>query len=142
MSTILEEVLDDMHNIEYKELCRLTDELIESDKKLVEFSIFRDVSSDHDNWIVSAPDITSDKPIIDGEVVFISDYWRLIDHLTYNTESREIESRVYTNPTWKDIINAANEMLACTCQCSLFLEGLAPRGVANSVKRVEIEFGS
>jgi hypothetical protein len=142
MSAILEEVLDDMHNIEYKELNKRTCELIESNKKLVEFSIFRDVSSDIDEWVVSAPDITSTKPIIDGEVVFISDYWRLIDHLTYNTESREIESRVYTNPTWKDIINAANEMIACTCQCSLFLEGLAPRGVANGIKRIEIEFGS
>jgi len=97
MSAILEEVLDDMHNIEYKKLCNLTDELIESDKKLVEFSLFRDVSSDIDNWIVSAPDITSDKPIVDGEVVFISDYWRLTDHL--KPFSNEIESRVYTNPT-------------------------------------------
>ena len=140
MSAILEEVLDDMHNIEYKELCRLTDELIESDKKLVEFSIFRDVSSDNDNWIVSAPDVTSDKPIVDGEVVFFSDYWRLTDHL--KPFSNEIESRVYTNPTWKDIINAANEMIENTCVCSLFLEGLSPRGIANGVKRVEIEFGS
>jgi hypothetical protein len=129
-----------MHNIEYKELCRLTDELIESDKKLVEFSIFRDVSSDIDNWIVSAPDITSDKPIVDGEVVFFSDYWCLTDDL--KPFSNEIESRVYTNPTWKDIINAANEMIEKTCGYSLFLEGIAPRGVANGVKRVEIEFGS
>jgi len=140
MSAILEEVLDDMHNIEYKKLCNLTDELIESDKKLVEFSLFRDVSSDIDNWIVSAPDITSDKPIVDGEVVFISDYWRLTDHL--KPFSNEIESRVYTNPTWKDIINAANEMIEKTCECSLFLEGLSPRGIANGIKRVEIEFGS
>ena len=129
-----------MHNIEYKKLCNLTDELIESDKKLVEFSLFRDVSSDIDNWIVSAPDITSDKPIVDGEVVFISDYWRLTDHL--KPFSNEIESRVYTNPTWKDIINAANEMIEKTCECSLFLEGLSPRGIANGIKRVEIEFGS
>jgi hypothetical protein len=140
MSAILEEILDDMHNIEYKELCNLTDELIESDKKLVEFSLFRDVSSDIDNWIVSAPDITSDKPIVDGEVVFISDYWRLTDHL--KPFSNEIESRVYTNPTWKDIINAANEMIEKTCECSLFLEGLSPRGIANGIKRIEIEFGS
>lgn len=142
MSAILEEILDDMHDIGYKQLSRLTDELIESDKKLVEFSIFRDVSSDIDEWVVSAPDITSDKPIIDGEVVFFSDYWRLIDHLTYNTESREIVSRVYTNPTWKDIINAANVMIESTCQSTLYLEGLSPRGVANGIKRIEIEFGS
>jgi hypothetical protein len=140
MSAILEEVLDDMHDIEYKKLCNLTDELIESDKKLVEFSIFRDVSSNIDNWIISAPDITSTNPIINGEVVFFSDYWRLTDHL--KPHSREIVSRVYTNPTWKDIINAANEMVESTCQCSLFLEGLAPRGVANGIKRIEIEFGS
>lgn len=140
MSAILEEVLDDMHDIEYKQLCRLTDELIESDKKLVEFSIFRDVSSNIDNWIISAPDITSTNPIINGEVVFFSDYWRLTDHL--KPPSREIVSRVYTNPTWKDIINAANEMVESTCQYTLFLEGLSPRGVADGVKRVEIEFGS
>jgi len=140
MSAILEEVLDDMHNIEYKELNKRTCELIESDKKLVEFSIFRDVSSDIDNWVVSAPDITSDKPIIDGEVVFFSDYWRLTDHL--KPHSKEIESRVYTNPTWKDIINAANEMVENTCKYTLFLEGLSPRGVADGVKRIEIEFGS
>jgi hypothetical protein len=140
MSAILEEVLDDMHNIEYKELNKRTCELIESSKKLVEFSIFRDVSSDIDNWIVSAPDITSDKPIVDGEVVFFSDYWRLTDHL--KPYGKEIESCVYTNPTWKDIINAANEMVERTCQYTLFLEGLSPRGVAGGVKRIEIEFGS
>jgi hypothetical protein len=140
MSAILEKILDDMHDISYKHLSRLTDELIESDKKLVEFSIFRDVSSDIDEWVVSAPDIASNKPVIDGEVVFISDYWRLTDHL--KPYSNEIESRVYTNPTWKDIINAANEMIEKTCECSLFLEGLSPRGIANGIKRVEIEFGS
>jgi hypothetical protein len=140
MSAILEKVLDDMHDISYRQLSRLTDELIESDKKLVEFSIFRDVSSDIDEWVVSAPDITSDKPVIDGEVVFISDYWRLTDHL--KPFSNEIESRVYTNPTWKDIINAANEMIENTCECSLFLEGLSPRGIASGIKRIEIEFGS
>jgi hypothetical protein len=140
MSAILEEVLDDMHNTEYKELCRLTDELIESDKRFVEFSIFKDVSSSIDNWIVSVPDITSTKPIIDGEVVFFSDYWRLTDHL--KPRGREIESRVYANPTWKDIINAANEMIESTCQYTLYLEGLSPRGIANGIKRVEVEFGS
>ena len=140
MSAILEEVLDDMHDIGYKQLCRLTDELIESDKRFVEFSIFKDVSSHIDEWVVSAPDITSDKPIIDGEVVFFSDYWRLTDHL--KPRGREIESRVYANPTWKDIINAANEMIESTCQYTLYLEGLSPRGIANGIKRVEVEFGS
>lgn len=127
----------DLHNINYSELCTLTNKLIESDNKFIVFSVFDDVSYSEDNWIVAAPDITCDKPVIDGDVVFFSDYWRLTDHI----EEDEVVSKVYTNPTWKDIINAANEMLEQTCQYSLYFEGIAVRS-NGVVKRVKILFGS
>ena len=87
------------------------------------FSLFetnkeKDKGLDSGDWIVDHPDVWSDKPVFSGQVIFYSDYWRIADH--------KVESEIFTDPTWADIVNEANRQLidpevrdtAC-----LFLEG-------------------
>jgi hypothetical protein len=123
----------------YNDLQRIAQEMIDSDKALVEFSIFKDMGGRDDEWKVKAPNIESTKPVIEGDVVFYSDYWRVTD---YN-EGEKVYSVVYNNPTWKDIINATNNMLLRTCRYGLFLEGLTQLETnADGPKMICIEFGS
>ena len=123
----------------YHELQRKSKELIGREgKNLIEFSIFKDMGERNEEWVVKAPNITSSKPVIEGEVVFYSDYWRLTEH----NKGKEVHSKVYYNPTWKDIINAANDMLKETCKYGLFLEGLTQANNSANEKMVCIEFGS
>ena len=123
----------------YDDLQRKSNELIDGKKTLAEFSIFKDMGGRDEEWMVKAPDIESTKPVIEGDVVFYSDYWRLTD---YN-EGEKVYSIVYTNPTWKDIISAANNMLLRTCRYGLFLEGLTQLETSEEGhKMVCIEFGS
>lgn len=123
----------------YNDLKRKSNELIDDDKKLTEFSIFKDMGGRDEEWMVKAPDIESSKPVIEGDVVFYSDYWRLTD---YN-KGEKVHSVVYTNPTWRDIINAANNMLMRTCDYGLFFEGLTQLEInEDGYKMVCIEFGS
>ena len=123
----------------YNDLQRKSDELIDGEKNLIEFSIFKDMGGRDEEWMVKAPDIESTKPVIEGDVVFYSDYWRLTD---YN-EGEKVCSVVYTNPTWKDIINAANNMLKRTCKYGLFFEGLTQLETSEEGhKMVCIEYGS
>ena len=124
----------------YNDLQRITQEMIDSERKLIEFSIFKDtVSFNPDAWKVKSPNIESNKPVIEGDVVFYSDYWRLT---AYNKDEK-VFTTVYTNPTWRDIINAANNMLLRTCNYGLFLEGLTEDSKkVEGCKMVCVEFGS
>jgi hypothetical protein len=123
----------------YDDLQRKTNELIDGKKTLAEFSIFKDMGGRDEEWMVKAPDIESTNPVIEGDVVFYSDYWRLTD---YN-KGEKVYSVVYTNPTWKDIINAANNMLMRTCDYGLFFEGLTQLEInEDGYKMVCIEYGS
>ncbi len=123
----------------YNDLQRKASEMIDSNKKLIEFSIFKDIGGLDEEWKVKAPDIESTKPFIEGDVVFYSDYWRLTDC----NKGENVYSVVYTNPTWKDIINAVNNMLLRTCRYGLFLEGLTQLETSeDGHKMVCIEFGS
>ena len=121
----------------YTELLRKSDELIPGER-VVEFSIFNDKGGPDDSWRVEAPDIESNEPVIEGDVVFYCDYWRVTD---YN-DGREAVSKKYHNPTWKDIINAANEMVKKTCGCQLFLERLVEADSGKGYKKICFEFGS
>ena len=122
----------------YSELKRKVHSLIDSDKKLVEFSIFVDAGNVDDEWQVRAPDIESTDTIIEGEVIFYSDYWRLTD---YNN-GVPCQCEAVTNPTWKDIINAANKLLEETNKYQLFLEGLTHVKNVGEYKMVRVDFGS
>lgn len=124
----------------YNDLQDKANAMIDSERKLIEFSIFKDGDGYADKeWKVKAPDIESSKPVIEGDVVFYSDYWRLT---AYNKDEK-VFTTVYTNPTWKDIINAANNMLLRTCDYGLFLEGLTEDSKkVDGYKMVCIEFGS
>lgn len=123
----------------YNDLQSKTREMIDSKRKLVEFSIFKDMGGCDYAWKVKAPNIESSKPVIEGDVVFYSDYWRLLEY----TSDEKVFTTVYTNPTWKDIINATNNMLLRTCDYRLFLEGLTEdTKEIDGCKMVKIEFGS
>jgi len=123
----------------YNDLQSKADAIIDDDKKLIEFSIFKDMGGRDDKWKVKAPNIESSKPVIEGDVVFYSDYWRLT---AYNKDYR-VFTATFTNPTWRDIINAANNMLLRTCDYGLFLEGLTEDSKKiDGCKMVCVEFGS
>ena len=70
------------------------------------------------DWIVNHPDIWSDRPVVEGNCVFFSNYWRIADD--------QVNSEIMPNPRWSEIICEANRQLidpevgdtAC-----LFLEG-------------------
>ena len=124
----------------YSDLQDKANAMIASERKLVEFSIFKDMGGFGDaSWKVKAPDIESTEPVIEGDVVFYSDYWRLT---AYNKDEK-VFTTVYTNPTWRDIINSVNNMLLRTCDYGLFLEGLTEDSKkVEGCKMVRIEFGS
>ena len=122
---------------DYDTLQKDADELMTS-KKLLIFSIFKDKETVGEKWYVTAPDIKSDDPVIEGDVVFYSEYWRVCAPVGISI----VKSDEYTNPTWADIINAANKMLNETCRYGLYLEGLSTPKTINGQKRIEFIFGS
>ena len=123
----------------YDDLKNKAHAMIDSERKLIEFSIFKDMGGFGDTWKVKAPNIESTKPVIEGNVIFYSDYWRLT---AYNKDEK-VFTTVFTNPTWKDIINSVNNMLLRTCNYGLYLEGLSEDSKkVEGCKMVRIEFGS
>lgn len=123
----------------YNDLKSKADEMIDSERKLIEFSIFETISGRDEEWMVKAPDIESTEPVIEGDVIFYSDYWRLT---AYNKDEK-VFTTVFTNPTWKDIINSVNNMLLRTCNYGLYLEGLTEDSKKiEGCKMVCVEFGS
>lgn len=102
----------------YEHFQTVVKSLIDADKeKRIVFSIF-ETSGDsiQDDWTVLHPDITSSTPVIEGRCVFFIKYWRVSED--------EIYSEEYTNPTWKDIINACNNLLQNGDGFGVFLENL------------------
>jgi hypothetical protein len=105
------------------------------------FSMFetnKDDQGDINNWIVNHPDIWSDEPVFEGNVVFFSDYWRIAEEPVY--------SEVMPRPRWEEIINEAGRQLidpedqSTAC---LFLEGfdeLEPR--SDGTRVIELVWGS
>lgn len=62
------------------------------------------------------PDIFSDDAVVNGKVKFTIDYWRVSTSAVY--------SPIYENPTWKDVLNACNDLLQNGDHCGVFLEEL------------------
>jgi len=123
----------------YDDLQSKAHAMIDSERKLIEFSIFKTISGSGEEWKVKAPDIESTEPVIEGDVVFYSDYWRLT---AYNKDEK-VFTTIFTNPTWKDIINSVNNMLLRTCNYGLYLEGLSEESKkVEGCKMVRVEFGS
>lgn len=107
---------------EYRVLQKTVESFIDNDKKkLVIFSIFdTDDYSDYNQWIINSPDITSAEPVIEGDCSFTIDYWRVND--------KPVTSPVISNPTWKDIIVACNDLLQQGDECGVYLEGIVKTG--------------
>lgn len=123
----------------YDTLTEKCNALIDSNKKRVTFSIFTDAGTTNGVWMVKSPDIQSTKPVIEGNVVFHSNYWRITEY----TDEETVYSKFFTNPTWKDIINAANDMLVHTCNYELFLEGLTlENSTVGGRQLIRFDFGS
>ena len=73
------------------------------------FSLFetnKDDKGDSDNWLVDHPDIWSDEPVFEGQVIFYSDYWRIAEEPVY--------SDVMPRPRWSEVICEANRQLIMT----------------------------
>ena len=62
------------------------------------------------------PPLESNKPVFQGPCQFMIDYWRVSETPLF--------SPIYENPTWKDILNACNDMLQEGDRCGVFLEGI------------------
>ena len=108
--------------------------------KRVCFSIFETEEGDWGDgspgsWKVSAPDILSDNPALVGKVQLQTSYWRV-------TDGELVKSLVISNPTWKDIILAVDEILKDGDGCGIFLEGLRYQGLVDGVKVFDLVIGS
>jgi hypothetical protein len=110
--------------------------LIDKDKEhLVIFSIYK-MEEDvvQDEYLVTGPDILSTKPVIEGQCGFFIDYWRVAPKPVYSKE--------YTNPTWKDIINACNDLLQNGDGCGVYLENVSFDKTKNGIKYFSFGIGS
>lgn len=95
---------------------------------LIQFSIFKDAGhTDNDEWLVTLPNILSDKPVFEGTYNFLIDYWRVC--------SVAKMSAPVQNPTWKDIIIQFNELLQDR-GINLFLEGMKVNTEDNTIEFV------
>lgn len=123
----------------YKELTSAVNSILIGPPRVI-FSMFTDTKnteytpSEPDDWIVDAPDILSTKPIIEGEVRFTINYWRVADEPVF--------SKVYSNPSWKDIINACNDLLQGGDSDGVYLEGLNKGKTTNNITDYEFIIGS
>lgn len=120
----------------YKTLINDVNNLFKEGKeKRVIFSMFETLdSSVVDQWTVLHPDITSSTPVIEGRCVFFINYWRVSDE--------EVYSKEHTNPTWKDIINACNNLLQNGDGCGVFLEDIKFCKKVDGVNYFEFLIGS
>lgn len=120
----------------YKTLTNDVNNLIEEGKeKRVIFSMFETLDSNVvDQWTVKHPDITSSTPVIEGRCVFFINYWRVSEE--------EVHSKELTNPTWKDIINACNNLLQSGDGCGIFLENIEFCKKVDGVNYFEFSIGS
>lgn len=121
----------------YKELQNLVKELIDKDKeKLIHFSMFNTVSyGESEEWIIQHEDLSSSNPIFQGRCIFFINYWRV-------SEEGPVYSREYKNPTWKEAINACNDLLQRGDKCGVFLEDLKVSKKENGINYVEFLMGS
>lgn len=91
-----------------EETDRLVDSLLDKNKdNLVVFSLV------HPERF---PDLASKDPVFQGHCQFLIDYWRVSDTPVF--------SEIYENPTWKDILNACNDLLQDGDRCGVFLENI------------------
>lgn len=115
------------------------DDLLQSVKAIVgetprfEFSIFRIVGGQKD-FVVDHPDLDSDLPLIKGEVQFWTDYWRVTP--------QKVSTGVLTNPTWRTLLPALQQVLKKNNAGGIFLEQLGRQHLDKGVIHVELEFGS
>jgi len=97
-----------MNTRSQKEIDEIVDSLLkDSQDKLVVFSLIEPERF---------PDLASDKPVLKGHCQFTIDYWRV--------SGTPIFSDIYENPTWKDVLNACNDMLQEGDRCGVFLENI------------------
>jgi hypothetical protein len=111
--------------------------LLDPNKKpLVVFSIMEIQDMDNHNWnyTVVCPDVSSPEPVFEGECQFRIDYWRVA--------LKPVTSPVYTNPTWKDIINACNDLLQDGDECGVYLESINWKETVDGIKIYEFGIGS
>jgi len=107
----------------YEELQTLTRSFC-TQEPLIQFSIFKtnEEKSDsleakqHDIWYVDAPDIESIEPVFRGPIQFFTDYFRVTKNGSKFTPTIE-------NPTWRQIINAFNDLLQEGDRQGVYLEG-------------------
>ena len=86
-----------------REMLNLVSGMLEKPRRII-FSMFNYLDNSMEpDAPVCLPNITSEEPVINGEARFMIDYWRVSDEPIY--------SRVYVDPTWRDIINACNNLL-------------------------------
>lgn len=113
---------------DHDELYEITSSFCVNKPKIV-FSIYKG-----DGDMLIAPDIESSEPVIEGNVQFMIDYWRVSDYPIY--------SPVISSPTWRDIINACNDLLIQGDGCGIFLEALYLVKDEHDVKTVRFSIGS
>jgi len=120
--------------IDYSEMMDIVEALCTNDP-LIQFSIFNtnDQLTSEDKWIVDIPDINSSEPVIKGETIFTINYWRISEEPVF--------SPLYDSPTWKDIINACNNLLQEGDHQGIYLEGLKVHK-DTAVRVVEFVIGS
>lgn len=124
----------------FSELQPIVNELVGKPSQ-VRFSIFKDdpdkkgEGNYRDKWYILTPNLRSEKPVIEGEVRFFTDYWRFTEEAIY--------SRFMENPTWADILKAFDTMIEEEGDgYGVFLEGLYYVNDQHGAKHYKFVIGS
>lgn len=89
-------------------------------------------------FYVTHPDLATQEILFNGNFQFWVDYWRV-------SEKGAVKTSVLTNPTWKSLLKAVDQLLESENAGGIFLEGFGeptPSKNDPKVQEVELHFGS
>jgi len=120
----------------YSELGDVVNSLLDPSKKpLVIFSMWETAEDAAGNdFMALVPDILSPEPALLGRCIFTISYWRVSPSPVYSKE--------YLNPTWKDILNACNNLLQNGDGCGVYFENIEHLRKTDGVDYFEFWIGS
>jgi len=120
----------------YSRLGDVVNSLLDPSKKpLVIFSMWETADdAAGDDFMARVPDILSPDPVLTGRCVFTINYWRVSPRPVYTKE--------YFNPTWKDVLNACNDLLQNGDECGVYLEAIEHIKKTDGVDYFEFWIGS
>jgi hypothetical protein len=83
---------------------------------------------------ITEAEILSNRPAFPGRCRFSIDYWRI--------SLKPVSSPVLTNPTWKEVLNACNDLLQTGDRMGVFLENVCFEDTKDGIDHYAFHIGS